>query len=302
MSDEVIWAVEPADQERADLPETSRDYMLALEDRVAALERERDMALAHLRAFLDWTDKATDPGDECGYINGDSDKYPTSPGRDGWDDLLDIAGHTRRMLQQNSDEDDPLCMLVARFSTALYDKLVSAEKKYGYNNAWMREGWEVELRQHLLEHLYKGDPRDVAAYCAFAWWHGWSLCAPAAVASPFQSRVQPWLLACFGETIAGDRKERNHRLLEEALELVQACGCTRSEARQLVDYVFGRPPGEPRQEVGGVMVTLAALCLAHDLDMHQAGEGELVRVWARIDAIRAKQAAKPAHSPLPERS
>src|SRR4051794_3958497 len=39
---------------------------------------------------------------------------------------------------------------------------------------------------------------------------------------PFQPRVQPWLVACFGAEIAGDRIERNHRFIEEALELVQA--------------------------------------------------------------------------------
>lgn len=106
-------------------------------------------------------------------------------------------------------------------------------------------------------------------------------------------------MACFGEMIADDREERNHRFLEEALELVQACGCTASEAHQLVDYVFDREIGEQRQEVGGVMVTLAALCLANALDMHDAGEVELARIWTKVEAIRAKQAAKPKHSPLP---
>jgi len=129
------------------------------------------------------------------------------------------------------------------------------------------------------------------------------LAAPgAAIAAreQFQQRVKPWLLACFGEQIAGDREERNHRFLEEALELVQACGCTASEAHQLVDYTFGRPVGEKAQEVGGVMVTLAALCLAHDLDMHAEAETELARIWTMVEKIRAKQAAKPKHSPLPE--
>lgn len=118
-------------------------------------------------------------------------------------------------------------------------------------------------------------------------------------ASSFQKRVQPWMLACFGAEIAADREERNHRFLEEALELVQSTGCTQHEAHQLVDYVFNRPVGEPAQEVGGVMVTLAALCLANAMDMHHAGEVELDRIWTKVEQIRAKQAAKPKHSPLP---
>ncbi|MFY3081995.1 hypothetical protein ACOTF2_18190 [Achromobacter xylosoxidans] len=126
--------------------------------------------------------------------------------------------------------------------------------------------------------------------------------ASAPVAATFQARVQPWMTDCFGPTISADRQERNHRFIEEALELIQACGATASEAHQLVDYVFNRPTGEPAQEVGGVMVTLAALCLANGLDMHQAGDIELARISAPAirDKIRAKQASKPKHSPLPE--
>jgi hypothetical protein len=123
--------------------------------------------------------------------------------------------------------------------------------------------------------------------------------SPESHVEPFQARVQPWMMACFGAMISGDREERNHRFLEEALELVQSTGCTAQEAHQLVDYVYGRAVGEPHQEVGGVMVTLAALCLANDLDMHDAAETELVRIWTKVEQIRAKQAAKPKHSPLP---
>lgn len=116
----------------------------------------------------------------------------------------------------------------------------------------------------------------------------------------FQQRVWPWLERCFGVKISGDKIERNHRFLEESIELVQACGCTSSEAHQLVDYVFNRPIGEKSQEVGGVMVTLAALCLANDVNMEDAGYIELHRIWGKMDKIRKKQAAKPKHSPLPE--
>lgn len=116
----------------------------------------------------------------------------------------------------------------------------------------------------------------------------------------FQSRVRPWMMECFGAEISADRTERNHRFFEEATELAQACGMTASEAHQLVDYTYGRPVGERFQEVGGVMVTLAALCLANEMNMHAAGEAELARIWTKVEKIRAKQAAKPKHSPLPE--
>lgn len=117
----------------------------------------------------------------------------------------------------------------------------------------------------------------------------------------FQKRVQPWLAECFGEVIAADTVERNHRFLEEALELVQSCDCTAEEAHKLVDYVYGRAVGEPSQEVGGVMVTLAALCLAQGLDMHANAETELARITqpAMVERIREKQKRKPAMSPLP---
>jgi hypothetical protein len=115
----------------------------------------------------------------------------------------------------------------------------------------------------------------------------------------FAERVRPWMRDTFGEVIAGDKVERNHRFLEESLELVQAAGCTKGEALELVEYVYARPVGELWQEVGGVMVTLAALCLANDVNLDVAAETELRRIWQNIDKIRAKQAAKPKHSPLP---
>ena len=115
----------------------------------------------------------------------------------------------------------------------------------------------------------------------------------------YQLAVAAFVVVCFGDEIAADKVERNHRFLEEALELVQAAGCTASEAHQLVDYVYGRPAGEVHLEVGGVAVTLAALCTAQGVDLEQAANAELVRVWGLIEIIREKQRKKPKHSPLP---
>ncbi|MDH7641128.1 hypothetical protein [Sphingomonas oryzagri] len=113
-------------------------------------------------------------------------------------------------------------------------------------------------------------------------------------------RVAEWLTACFPPSVRGDRAERTHRFLEEALELAQANGCTKDDAIALVNYVFDRPIGEPDLEVGGVMVTLAGLCGASGINMDDAGDQELKRNWDRIETIRAKQASKPHGSPLPQ--
>lgn len=116
----------------------------------------------------------------------------------------------------------------------------------------------------------------------------------------FQARVKKWLVACFGKVIANDRRERSHRFLEEALELYQACGCPKAEALQMVDYVYSRPVGEIKQEIGGVLLTVAGLADAHSIDQEVAGEAELSRVWLHIEQIREKQARKPSNGPLPE--
>lgn len=115
----------------------------------------------------------------------------------------------------------------------------------------------------------------------------------------YQKRVDKWMDACFNEEIKADITERSDRFIEEALEFVQAAGYTAARAHALVDYTFNRPQGEVNQEVGGVMVTLAAMCNALGVDIDNAAETELARVWIKIDTIRAKQARKPTGSALP---
>ncbi|HBQ6346864.1 TPA: hypothetical protein L8N76_001698 [Klebsiella pneumoniae] len=64
--------------------------------------------------------------------------------------------------------------LVTDFCTALAEKLYKAQLKYGYDADWKQDGWPSQCQAHFHQHIAKGDPRDVAAYCAFMWWHGWS--------------------------------------------------------------------------------------------------------------------------------
>lgn len=112
----------------------------------------------------------------------------------------------------------------------------------------------------------------------------------------FQEKIADWMRQCFGEIIP---EERNHRFLEESLELVQSVGVSKEDVLKLVDYVYSRPQGQPTQEVGGVMVTLAGLCEAHRINLTEAMKLAVDECWMKFDRIRAKRATKPAFGPLP---
>lgn len=117
----------------------------------------------------------------------------------------------------------------------------------------------------------------------------------------FQYRVNVWIRKCFTPRVVEDVLERGDRFLEEALELLQATDYPKERVALLVEYVYGRPVGEPSQEVGGTMVTLAALCVATNINLDTAAEAEITRIedpeimWK----IRRKQASKPHGSALP---
>lgn len=127
------------------------------------------------------------------------------------------------------------------------------------------------------------------------------MCESVANSRPYQVRVDVWHRECFGFESSADPTERADRHLEEVLELLQGLGYDFSRIAMLADYVASRPAGRPAQEVGGVMLTLAALCNAHNIDLGGAAEAELGRVNdpATLLKIRAKQVAKPRGGPLP---
>ena len=112
--------------------------------------------------------------------------------RRNWDGDADVPGGTRswmepypelladegKLAQAALGEADDLhpdtSVALAAFMAALRAKLRKAELKYGYTNGWKTEDWEAQCRAHLLEHLHKGDPLDVAAYAMFCHQRGWS--------------------------------------------------------------------------------------------------------------------------------
>ncbi len=109
----------------------------------------------------------------------------------------------------------------------------------------------------------------------------------------FQARVGKWLIQCFGNKIADSKKERTKRFMEESLELVQACGMSKEEVLQFVEWVYSRKEGEIYQEVGGVCVTLASLCRVQGVRLTEEAEKELARAYGKMDEIRHKHRNKP---------
>lgn len=141
---------------------------------------------------------------------------------------------------------------------------------------------------------------DYRRMARFALAEGQVDATPVASMQDFQAETDQWMDVCFGSTIKADTLERDDRFIEECLELVQTNPAfTADRAHALVDYVFGRPVGEPFQETGGVMVTLAARSNAAGISIKDAAETELARIWTKVEAIRAKQATKPVGSALP---
>lgn len=65
--------------------------------------------------------------------------------------------------------------LVASFSKALLEKFEASEEKYKWNGGWKKNDWQEDFNKQFKNHVANGDPIDIAAYCAFAWYHKWSL-------------------------------------------------------------------------------------------------------------------------------
>ena len=110
----------------------------------------------------------------------------------------------------------------------------------------------------------------------------------------YQRRVTKWLHKCFDQRLDTARRERVFRFWEEAVELGQSLGMTAEDLQRVSDYVYSRPVGKPKQEVGGTMVTLTALCWSQDLQ--DAAFDELTRIERPevMAKIRAKQESKSA--------
>lgn len=119
----------------------------------------------------------------------------------------------------------------------------------------------------------------------------------------FQESVRCWLVKHLGLQVADDKHMRCSRYCEESIELLQSLDYPKSDILALVDYVYDRPVGDPFQEVGGVQITLNALCCTKEvgIDIEEAGAVELERIHTPsvLAKLKLKNDTALPGSPLP---
>ena len=183
--------------------------------------------------------------------------------------------------------DEELKELLQR-AKARYDSMTPDEK--AYETLLQRRSWVVG--EMMLEHA---DMTQEAAHALYARLpEGWALreierCRNA------QPEAWRWAQHAFGPDAAGDKLLRALLFIEEAIELVQACGLDDVDVHKMTDIVYDRPRGAVRSEVGGVMLTLMVLSTTQDVRAFDALVDEQRRVWTPeiIAKVRARQATKP---------
>ena len=109
-----------------------------------------------------------------------------------------------------------------------------------------------------------------------------------------QAVVEGWVRRTWGDAVMDSVEERVLRALEEQIELYQAEMIHNPEAEEkahaLVRHVFGRPPGKPEQEVGGVMVTMMAYAACRGVRLDELARREIDRIIAGDrEAFRASR-------------
>ncbi|MCA8502207.1 hypothetical protein LGN13_10925 [Burkholderia multivorans] len=174
--------------------------------------------------------------------------------------------------------------LVRRFARALANKLLAAQRKYGYSDNWMRDGWADECRAELMRHIHKGDPRDVAAYCAFLWHHNESTApAPADERAAFDHEVGNVLADAAARGIAW-----------------MAFKAGAAYARASSPNAAGAEGIEPTMPSNEVLTARVAdlLHLLSFATIHTPSDGDEPQIRRALHDIKAMIAAAPASAPV----
>lgn len=151
--------------------------------RAAYPGKQNDGWRAVLQAHHDWHLAQGDVACGDGVINM-ADAYAESDLCDRTVAALRNALPTAAPSEGTGEEDYGTDALIDRFGEAIKQKLRAATKKYGWTANWQRPDWQAECASELVRHVGKGDPRDVAAYAAFAWHHNWSTVPTDAAPAP----------------------------------------------------------------------------------------------------------------------
>jgi hypothetical protein len=106
--------------------------------------------------------------------------------------------------------------------------------------------------------------------------------------------VEQWVRTTFGDKMFESKEERAARVLEEAVELYQVFGPgNRAKAHKIVDMVFDKKVGELHNELGGLIVTLLAVCGNEGLRLDEMANKEITRIKSLPgDGFRKKQRDK----------
>lgn len=94
-----------------------------------------------------------------------------------------------------------------------------------------------------------------------------------------QKQTAIWVMTRLGDE-AMHPTERGRRVHEESTELFQTLGGTREEAHRIVDHVFDKPVGTSYQEFGGAALTLAVAAESLGVDLGEAAQAELDRIFS----------------------
>ncbi len=155
--------------------------------------------------------------------------------------------------------------LVNEFAAAMTAKLERAEQKYGYRDNWLTDNWEAECRQKLVDHIDKGDPLDVAAYCAFMWRRGWSTASK---------------VAC---TVCGEV------VLAVAAQVMTTCAVSAAASnifRANASVASGEPMSHDLQQMIGVAIIIFAICSGVGACSYGLGAGLALKTDAENSARR----------------
>lgn len=135
-------------------------------------------------------------------------------------------------------------------------------------------------------------------YRKFKWWRAGEPRSSSHLGD-IQRRVDQWLHACMGHAVASNLDERYLRVAEEFAELMSACHAPRDTIINIIREVYDKEQrtaivdsGKVDDECADLLICIAALATAHNIDLQDETHRILDRNWENSDKIRMKHRAK----------